>query len=146
MSSWQWDLKDVSSVPADLDGKQQHVVETFNVVDVGTSILLEAVMRDDFMRKTALMAVTHTLLEHGRLARVTIDRDPRFAGSWTGRDSPSPLVRFLFCLGIEVTICPPQRPDKNALVERVRREAVWITVQEVLRQTFNEPAVPSAVL
>jgi hypothetical protein len=33
-----------------------------------------------------------------------------------------------------------------AIYERVRHEAVWIIVQEVLRQTFNEPAVPSAVL
>jgi hypothetical protein len=71
MSSWQWDFKDVSSVPADPEGKQQHVVETFNVVDVGTSILLEAVVRDDFTGETALMAVTHTLREHGRPDHVT---------------------------------------------------------------------------
>jgi hypothetical protein len=121
MSSWQLDFKDVSSVPADPDGKQQHVVETFNVVDVGTSILLEAVVRDDFTSETALMAVTHTLREHGRPDHVTFDRDPRFVGSWTGRDFPSPLVRFLLCLDIEVIICPPQRPDKNAFVERYHR-------------------------
>ena len=118
MSTWQWDFKDVSSVAADPGGKQQHVVETFNV---GTSILLEAVVRDDFTSETALMAVTHTLLEHGRPDHVTFDRDPRFVGSWTGRDFPSPLVRFLLCLDIEVTICPPHRPDKNAFVERYHR-------------------------
>jgi len=39
-----------------------------------------------------------------------------------------------------------EAPQANAICERVRREAVWITVQEVLTQTFNEPAVPSAVL
>jgi hypothetical protein len=49
----------------------EHVVETFNVVDVGTSILLEAVVRDDFTGETALMAVTHTLREHGRPDHVT---------------------------------------------------------------------------
>jgi hypothetical protein len=121
MRCWQWDFKDVSSVPAEPDSKQQHVVETFNVVDVGTSILLEAVVRDDFTSETALMAVTHTLLEHGRPDRVTFDRDPRCVGSWTGRDVPSPLVRFLLCLDIEVTVCPPQRHDKNAFVERYHR-------------------------
>jgi hypothetical protein len=123
MSHWQWDFKDVSSVAADPGGKQQHVVETFNVVDVGTSILLEAVVCDDFTSETALMAVTHTLLEHGRPDRVIFDRNPRFVGSWTGRDFPSPLVRFLLCRDLEVTICPPHRPDKNAFVERYHRRS-----------------------
>jgi hypothetical protein len=31
------------------------------------------------------------------------------------------LVRLLHCLGLQVTICPPQRPDKNAFVERYHR-------------------------
>ncbi len=30
MTSWQFDFKDVSTVPADPDGKQQHVVEVLN--------------------------------------------------------------------------------------------------------------------
>ena len=48
--------------------------------------------------------------------------------------------------GINLIHTPPYAPKANAICERVRREAVWITVQEVQRQTFNEPAVPSAVL
>src|SRR5215467_13798244 len=36
----QLDMKDVSTVPADPDGKRQHVVETANFVDAGTSIWL----------------------------------------------------------------------------------------------------------
>jgi hypothetical protein len=52
---------------------------------------------------------------------VTVDRDPRFVGRWSGRDFPAPLVRFLLCLGIDVNICPPHRPDLNALVERYHR-------------------------
>jgi hypothetical protein len=121
MRSWQIDFKDVTSVPADSGGKQQHVVETFNVVDVGTSVALEAVVRDDFTGDNAIGAMTHTLLEHGLPERVTFDRDPRFVGSWSGRDFPAPFVRFLLCLGIEVNICPPHRPDLNAFVERYHR-------------------------
>jgi hypothetical protein len=38
---------------------------------------------------------------------LTFDRDPRWIGSRSGRDFPSPLVRFLTCLGIVANICPP---------------------------------------
>jgi Integrase core domain len=47
MTSWQLDFKDVSSVPADPIGKQQHVVEVLDIVDVGTSILVDAHVRPD---------------------------------------------------------------------------------------------------
>jgi hypothetical protein len=47
---------------------------------------------------------------------------------------------------IDLLKTPVRAPRANAHCERVRHEAVWITVQEVLRQTFKEPAVPSAVL
>jgi hypothetical protein len=36
----QMDFKDATTVPADPEGKQQHVVEVLNFVDAGTSILL----------------------------------------------------------------------------------------------------------
>jgi hypothetical protein len=48
----------------------------------------------------------------------TVDRDPRFVGAPGAGDFPSPLVRFLTCLGIAVHVHPPQRPDRNAFVER----------------------------
>jgi hypothetical protein len=35
LAVWQVDFKDVSTVPADPDGKRQHVVEAFNAVDTG---------------------------------------------------------------------------------------------------------------
>jgi hypothetical protein len=109
------DFKEVSSVPADPEGKQQHVVETLNVVDVGTSMVVEAVVRDDFTNETVLWALTHTFLTHGLPERLTFDRDPRFVGSWSGRDFPSAVMRFLLCLGLDAQVCPPQRPDLNAL-------------------------------
>jgi transposase InsO family protein len=117
----QMDFKDVSSVPADPTGKQQHVVEVFNFVDAGTSILLDAQVQPDFHAQTALEAVIRFLQRYGVPAMITFDRDPRFVGGATGRDFPSPLIRFLYCLGIQPHVCPPHRPDKNAFVERYHR-------------------------
>jgi transposase InsO family protein len=121
MAAWQIDFKDASTVPADPQGKQQHVVETFNVVDSGTSVLLDALPREDYTAETAIIALTNTLLVHGIPDRITYDRDPRFVGSWRGRDFPSAFTRFLLVLGIEANILPPERPDLNAFVERYHR-------------------------
>ena len=49
------------------------------------------------------------------------DRDPRFVGRPQGRDFPSPFIGFWQCLGVEVVVCPPRRPDKNCCVERYHR-------------------------
>src|SRR5260370_20601629 len=100
----QIDFKSVSSVPADPAGKQQHVVEVFNFVDAGTSILLDAQVQADFHAQTTLEAVIHFLHRYGLPPKITFDRDPRFVGGATGRDFPSPLVRLLLCLGIHPNI------------------------------------------
>src|SRR6266699_3154444 len=68
----QMDFKDVSSVPADPAGKQQHVVEVFNFVDAGTSILLEAQVQADFHGQTALEAVIHYLQRYGLPPKITL--------------------------------------------------------------------------
>ena len=129
LSSWQIDFKDVSSVPPDPAGKQQHGVETFNVVDVGTSMVLDAVVRPDFAGDTAIMAATNTLMQQGVPQQVTYDRDPRFVGSWTGKDFPAPFTRFWLSLGVAVNICPPRRPNKNAFVERYHRSYEYECLQ-----------------
>src|SRR5207248_3130984 len=61
------------------------------------------------------------LLQQGKPACITLDRDTRWVGSASGRDFPSALLRFLLCLGIEPKVCPPHRPDLNAFVERSHR-------------------------
>lgn len=127
--AWQLDFKDVSSVPADPQGKQQHGVETLNGVDVGTSIVLDAAVRDDFAADTAIVAVTDTLRNHGLPQTVTYDRDPRFVGSWSGQDFPAAFTRFWLCLGVAVNLCPPQRPDKNAFVEGYHRNYEYECLQ-----------------
>jgi len=121
MSAWQADFKDVSSVPAEQDGKRQHVVETLNIVDSGTSVLLDAQVRTDFTAEVALEALVVPLQRYGCPSSLTLDRDPRWVGSPSGSDFPSALVRFCSCLGIQVHICAPHHPQQNAFVERYHR-------------------------
>jgi hypothetical protein len=121
MAVWQLDFKDVSSVPADPDGKRAHVVEVLDTVDSGTSILLNAHVRPDFTMETALRTMAALVQQQGLPTTITIDRDPRFVGAAQQRDFPTPFVRFWLCLGVAVTICPPRRPDNNPFVERYHR-------------------------
>src|SRR5919199_1793127 len=99
-------------------GKRQHGVEALNCVDCGTSLLVAADVRADFTEETTLAAIADLLQAHGRPMAITLDRDPRFVGGPGTGDFPSPLIRFLTCLGVTVHINPPRRPDLNAFVER----------------------------
>lgn len=121
LSHVQIDFKSVSTVLPDPDGKQQHVVETLNIVDKGTSILLTATPRDDYNAETVITALVDSWLVHGLPAAITFDRDPRFIGSWTSKEFPSPFMRLLLCLGIRMDVCPAHRPQKNGFVERYHR-------------------------
>lgn len=121
LHDWQIDFKDASTVAVDPDGKQQHVVEVLDTVDAGTSLLLNAQPHAEFTMATAIEAVAATVQEVGLPERVTFDRDSRFVGGTHRPDSPGPFVRFWLCLGVEVNILPPRRPDLNAFVERYHR-------------------------
>ncbi|MCP4485852.1 MAG: transposase [Gammaproteobacteria bacterium] len=121
MEEWQIDFKDVGTVSDDQSEKQVHMVETLNIVDCGTSILLDNQARTDFNAETVIESLVHTFQMNGVPHQITFDRDPRFVGSWRGGDFPSPLVRFLTCIGVNVDICPPRRPDLNGFVERYHR-------------------------
>jgi hypothetical protein len=118
----------VTTVPPEADGKQQHVVEVLNTIDVGTSILVDSVARNDFTAETTIQAVIETFREQGLPDHITIDRDPRFVGSPQGRDFPAPFVRMLHCLDVLVTVCAPRCPQQKGFVERYNR-------------TFNEEGV-----
>jgi transposase InsO family protein len=139
----QIDFKDITTVPADPDGKQQHGVETCNFIDAGTSILLEAQLRDDFRAQTAFDTVVQFLHHYGMPRQFTFDRDPRWVGAQSSRDFPSAKLCFLLCLGIEPHVCPPHQPQKNAFVERYHRsykyECVLVhrpgTLQEAMAVT-----------
>jgi transposase InsO family protein len=141
--AWQLDFKDASSVPADPQGKRQHVVEVLDVVDMGTSLLLEALPRTDFTAETALESLAAAFKRLGLPSSLTLDRDTRWVGAAQGSDFPSALLRFCLCLGIQVRVCPPHRPDLNAFVERYHRtyqaECLQVerphTLQEVVQVT-----------
>jgi hypothetical protein len=101
MHEWSVDFKDVSSVPAEPEGKQQHGVECLNVIDNGTSILLSAQVRSDYTAVTALEAMVAALRVHGCPTAIRFDRDPRFIGSWSAGEFPSAFMRLLMCLDIK---------------------------------------------
>ena len=117
----QFDLKDASSVPADPEGKRQHVVEIANFVDAGTSIWLHREVRSDFDAEALFEVVAQFFCQHGLPGMLTFDNDPRLVGSPSGRDFPSALVRFLWSVGVVPNVIPPHRPDLNAYVERFHR-------------------------
>ena len=121
MSHWQLDFKDAATVPADPDGKRQHVVEVLNAVDEGTSVLVEAQVGADFHAETTLEAVAELFVRHGLPEAVRMDRDVRFVSSPSGSDFPSALVRFCQCLGVGVLLCDPHHPQQNGFVERYHR-------------------------
>ena len=121
MQQWQLDFKDASSVPADPAGKQQHVVETLNIIDKGTSVLLAHHVRADFTAETALQAVAQTFAEQGLPRSITLDRDTRWVGSPQGSDFPAALIRFCHSVGVAVLVCDPRHPQQNGFVERYHR-------------------------
>jgi hypothetical protein len=107
LTVWQLDFKDASTVPADPEGKQRHVVKVLNTVDEGTSLVLNAQVRDDFRTETTLRPVSETFRQHGLPVAVIVDRDPRFVGSTRQRDCPSLFERFCLCLGAAAPSCRP---------------------------------------
>ena len=121
LTLWHLDFKDASTVPAEPEGKQQHVVEVLDTVDAGTSLLVNAQPRADYTAETTLLAVAQTLRDYGLPEAVMFDRDSRFVGRPGRRDFPSPFVRFWLSLGVQVTVLPPRRPDLNCFVERYHR-------------------------
>jgi len=139
MEIWQIDFKDITTVrPPEQAVKQQHLVETLNIVDTGTSILVDNPARADFNAETAIRALAEVLQKVGCPRQITFDRDPRFVASASGGDFPAPFVRFLACLGIKADICPPQRPDRNGYVERYNRTYKYETIFIYRPETFDQ--------
>lgn len=69
-----------------------------------------------------------------------VSRDPRFLGSASMRDFPSPFVRFWYALGVQPVVNPPHRPDLNAFVERLHR-----TLEEEYRRIESPHSLETAL-
>ena len=121
MEEWQIDFKDVGTVQPEPGEKVMHLVETLNIVDTGTSILVDNQARTDFNAVTVIDSLVETFRGHGLPQRLTFDRDPRYIGSWSAADFPSPMMRWVLNLGVEIKVCPPKQPWKNPYVERLNR-------------------------
>jgi transposase InsO family protein len=117
---WQVDFKDVTTATGATE-KRTHQVETLDVVDAGTSLLIANPVRSDFTATTVIEALVDVFASAGLPQRLRFDRDPRFVGSASGRDFPAAFVRFLLCLGVDPIVCPPHQPQKNPFVERYHR-------------------------
>ena len=121
MQEWEIDYTDVSTAHSDATHKTRHQVESFHVVDAGTSIELTTVIGDDFHAETMISVFLDLFMTAGLPRTIRLDRDPRFVASWSIDKFPSAVMRFLLCLGIQLDICPPRRPDLKSYVERFIR-------------------------
>jgi hypothetical protein len=138
MSEWGIDFKEVSTLPPESDGRRQHGVEAFNIIDHGTSILLSAQVRQDYTMVTAIEAMVYALHAHGCPWAIRFDRDTRFIGSWSAAEFPSAFLRLLMCLDIELQICPPQRPDKNPFIERYHKSYKYECLLRECPETLSQ--------
>lgn len=121
MQVMEIDFADVITARSEQTEKKAHQVEAFVFVDAGTSIVHDIKIDDEFNAETALVAVSDRLMRGGLPKRVRLDRDPRLIGSWNMDKFPSAFMRFLLCLGINLDICPPRRPDLKPYAERFIR-------------------------
>jgi hypothetical protein len=115
----QQDFKDVVQVDPLASAKQAHAVEVFDAVDVGTSWWLLGEPNAAYTAETVFAPLLHLLEQIGLPQRVRFDRDPRFLGSTSLRDFPTPFLRFWYALGVQPVVNPSHRPDLNAFVERL---------------------------
>lgn len=110
-------------------GQLADQVEFLSVVDRGTSILVDTQTDYHFNAETAMLAVAKLFLFNDLPQKLRFDRDSRFVSSWAMDGYPSPLVRFLLCIGVEPDPTPPRRPDLKPFVERsvrtLKYECLW---------------------
>jgi len=115
----QLDFKDVVQVDPLVSAKQAHAVEVLDAVDVGTPLWLMGEPSASYTAETVFGPLLTLLERIGLPERVRFDRDPRFLGSTSLRDFPTPFLRFWYALGVQPVVNPPHRPDLNAFVERL---------------------------
>jgi len=132
-------------------GQLGDAFEFLSVVDRGTSILVDTQTQPHYNAETALWAIARLLIAGGLPQKLRFDNDPRFVGSWLTDGYPSPLMRFLLCLGVEPDLVEPGKPYHKPFVERsirtLKYECLWLDppedwldaagILEVYRQFYN---------
>jgi len=140
MQDWEMDF-----------GQLGNAFEFLSVMDRGTSILVDTQTQPHYNVETALMAVAHLLSTIGLPLKLRFDNDPRFVGNWLTDGYPSPLMRFLLCLGVEPHVVEPGKPYHKPFVERsvrtLKHECLWaehpvdwldaMGILDVYRQFYN---------
>jgi transposase InsO family protein len=119
MTHWEMDF-----------GQLGDTIEFLSIVDRGTSILVDTQTQHHYNAESALRAVAQLLVLRGLPRKLRFDNDPRFVGNWLADGYPSPLMRFLLCLGIEPDIVAPGKPQDKPFVERsirtLKYECLWL--------------------
>lgn len=120
MQVWEIDFTDVSTASSEKTDKKAHQVEVFDVVDAGSSVAIACIVSDHFDARYSLLTIIDIFRRGGMPQVIRLDRDPRLVGN--PKDIfPSAFIKTLLCLGVEVDICPPRRPDLKPFVERFIR-------------------------
>lgn len=111
-------------------GQVGEAFEFLTVVDRGTSVLVDTQTQPHYNAETALLAVAQCLIAAGLPGKLRFDNDPRFVGSWLTDGYPSPLMRFLLCLGVEPDVVEPGKPYHKPFAERsvrtLKYECLWL--------------------
>lgn len=133
-------------------GQLGEAIEFLTVVDRGTSILVHTQTQPHYNAETALLAVAYLLVTGGLPLKLRFDNDTRFVGNWRSDGYPSPLMRFLLCLGVEPDLVEPGKPQHKPFAERsvrtLKYECLgldppedWLdaaSILEVYRQFYNQ--------
>lgn len=111
-------------------GQLSQSIEFLSVVDRGTSILVDTQSEAHYKAESALLAVARLLLLYGLPPKIRFDNDTRLVGGWLADGFPSPLMRLLWCLGIEPDLVEPGKPYHKPFVERsirtLKYECLWL--------------------
>ena len=118
---WEIDCCTAANQSEEAPEKQANALEVFNVVDQGSSAVINSVASAHIDAEEALRMMEATFRRDGVAYCVSYDRDPRFIGSQSTDGYPSALTRYLLCVGCTPEILPPRRPDLKPFVERFQR-------------------------
>ena len=132
-------------------GQLGDAFEFLSVVDRGTSILVDTQTQPHYNAESALWAIARLLVASGLPQRLRFDNDTRFVGNWLTDGYPSPLMRFLLCLGVEPDLVEPGKPYHKPFAERsirtLKHECLWLDppqdwldaagILEVYRDFYN---------